>query len=334
MRIGSVAAWRAMRWIRTVSASAAAASPSAAERLAASARSRVSPRSAWISGNSMEMLGRLQSRSNRHTSRSAARRIRSSVARWRASSSATVGLRMSSGSSGLKALHRSSAASRAAAWWWSGAALSASATAGGRLACISAAASARACAASAAMALSTAKSVPHATSTAMPHRPARPITGQRAATGAPSASAWRRPATVIHTPPTSAASASVSVAAKWLVESGVPKARKPVSTTAGRSTSTGTSQATSARSDLSSCDRAAAAVNVADQRRQAASTKSQNSGSPIRGFLSASGPGGAIAGRRSTLPQDRHGRSGTNAGRAQAQRGPRSCRRGWPEGGG
>ena len=114
-------------------------------------------------------------------------------------------------------------------------------------------------------------SVPAATALARTNIAARPTSGQAAATGA---ACGVSPARVIHAPPTAAAIAAVSVGANQLVSSFAPKASSAVMTTHGMTAKTGMPTATAIKSRRTQPGRlrAAAAVNAADQSRQAATT--------------------------------------------------------------
>jgi len=133
------------------------------------------------------------------------------------------------------------------------------------------AASTRSIRPSAATALSMKSSVPAATALASTNIAARPMSGQAKA---PGAARGASPARVIHAPPTAAAIAVVSVGANQLVSSRAWKASLAVMTTHGATANTGTIAATAIKSRRIQPGllRAAAAVNAADQSRQAATT--------------------------------------------------------------
>ena len=133
------------------------------------------------------------------------------------------------------------------------------------------AASTRSIRPSAATALSIKSSVPAATALASTNIAARPTSGQVAAAGA---ARGVSPVRAIHTLPIKAEIAAVSVGANQLVSSRALKARIAVRPTQGATASTGTITATATSSQRIQPGRlrAAAAVNAADQSRQAATT--------------------------------------------------------------
>ena len=133
------------------------------------------------------------------------------------------------------------------------------------------AASTRSIRPSAATALSMKSSVPAATALASTNIAARPTSGQVAAAGA---ARGVSPARAIHAPPMSAERKAVSVGANQLAWSLTLKARIAVRPTQGATASTGTITATATSSQRIQPGRlrAAAAVNAADQSRQAVTT--------------------------------------------------------------
>ena len=134
---------------------------------------------------------------------------------------------------------------------------------------------------SAATALSMNSSVPAATALASTNIAARPTSGQVAAAGV---ARGERPARAIQAPPMPAAIATVSVGANQLVSSFIRKASTAVQKTHGSRASTGTATAaaTSSRRIQPGRLRAAAAVNAADQSRQAATTARYKEKWPIK----------------------------------------------------